>query len=59
MHLSDASVYVMRLDQSKKAFFQQINKLSEGDHIHGFSVVLNAVDMKQGGYGYGYYEEDK
>ncbi len=62
MRLSDATIYVLRASESKKGFFQHIEKLSKNKYIRGFSVVLNDVDMKKYGhsygYGYGYYEDD-
>jgi capsular exopolysaccharide synthesis family protein len=61
LRLSDATVYVLRAEVSKKAYLENIEKLAKGGHIHGFGIVLNSADIKRGGYGYGYgyYEEGK
>ena len=60
MHFADTSIYVVRSDYSKKAFFKNINQLVEDD-ISNLGVLLNAVKMEHSGYGYygyGYYEEE-
>lgn len=62
MHFADTSIYVLRVDYSKKSFLRSVEKLS-GEKIPGLSILLNDVKMNRGsygyGYGYGYYEEDK
>ncbi len=60
MHYADATVYIMRSEYSKKAYFKMVNKLAE-EEISNFSILLNDLKMEHAGYGYygyGYYEED-
>ena len=58
MPFADTSIYVVRADYSKKEYLRNVEKLSEED-IDGLCIILNDVEMGDGYYGYGYYEEDK
>ena len=60
MHFADTSIYVVRSDYSKKAYFKNLNQLVQDD-IPNLGILLNAVKMEHAGYGYygyGYYEEE-
>jgi len=57
MHLADASLYVVRADYSKKEFLRNVEKLSKED-ISNMGILLNDVKVENGGYGYGYYEDE-
>ena len=59
MKILISSLFTVRAGKSKKGFLQQIDALYKDENIHGFGIVLDDVDRKRGGYGYGYYEEDK
>ena len=57
MHLADTSIYVLRVDYSKKEYLRNLERLSKED-ISGLGILLNDVHMGKGNYGYGYYEEE-
>ena len=62
MDYADMSIYVFRANYSKKEYLHNLKRISEHKVLHGFGIVLNDVKASSqgyGGYGYGYYEEDK
>ncbi len=58
MPFADTNICIVRANYSKKEFLRNIEKLLEKD-TKGLSILLNDVEMGNGYYGYGYYEEDK
>ena len=68
MHFADTSIYVIRMNHSKKGFLRSIEKLASED-IRGFGMLINGAKTDSHGYGYGYgygygngygyYEEDE
>lgn len=63
MNFSDISIYVIRMNYSKKQFLDEIEKLFQKDKIRGLGILINDFKMSNSKYGYGdhygYYEEDK
>ncbi|NPA59317.1 MAG: polysaccharide biosynthesis tyrosine autokinase [Epsilonproteobacteria bacterium] len=66
MHLADTSLYVIRVEYSKKEFLKTVNFLASLEEIRSLGIILNDIPLgKKGygygysyGYGYGYYEDD-
>jgi hypothetical protein len=60
MHLSDLTLAVVRAKHTKKAFLQNIERLTSDENINP-GIVLNDIGLENSygyGYGYGYsYEE--
>jgi capsular exopolysaccharide synthesis family protein len=54
MGLADTTLYVVRANYAKKAFLKNINNIYNSKNIQNFGIVLNAVDIKESSYGYGY-----
>ena len=59
-------VYMMRSGFSKREFVKNVNRLIEDNGIKKMSLILNDVDMEEGGYGsygggygYGYIEKEE
>ena len=62
IHLSDLTLFVVRYNYSKKSVIGYINDLKVKKGIKNIYTVFNDVagkELSYGGYGYGYYEEDK
>ena len=53
---SDAVLYVMRAEYSKKDFIKSINNIHKEGDVKSMGIVLNGVEAGHG-YGYGYYED--
>ncbi|MDN3671147.1 polysaccharide biosynthesis tyrosine autokinase [Echinicola jeungdonensis] len=62
LHLVDLTVFILRHNFSKKSFVNEVNNLKNKMGIKNIYTVLNDIarkDMNYGGYGYGYYKEDR
>jgi len=62
MDYADMSVYIFRANYSKKEYLQHLQRISQHKTLPNLGIVLNDIKSSQkgyGGYGYGYYEEDK
>ncbi len=62
IHLSDLTILVVRHGYSRKSFIDDINNLKYKKGIKNIYAVFNDVadkDLSNGGYGYGYYQEDR
>ncbi|GAB3661857.1 tyrosine-protein kinase domain-containing protein [Echinicola sediminis] len=62
LQLVDLTLFVMRYNYSEKPFITEINKLKSKLGPAHVYAVLNDVPNKEltyGGYGYGYYKEDR
>ena len=60
--MADFTLFILRQNYSKKAFADDINSLKEKKGVENLYVVLNDIPRKylsHGGYGYGYYQEDR
>lgn len=60
--ITDINIYILRHNWSEKSYIEDINDLRIKKGIRNLYVVMNDVAEKQlryGGYGYGYYQEDK
>ncbi|MFM8743286.1 MAG: tyrosine-protein kinase family protein, partial [Cytophagales bacterium] len=57
MKRSDVSIYVVRVNYSKREFLSNIARIEKLHHLKSLSVVLNAQPSSGKTYGYGYYEE--
>jgi capsular exopolysaccharide synthesis family protein len=58
MKRSDITMYIVRVNYSKREFLSHLNRLKS---LHGFekiAVVLNALPLMEKGYGHGYYEDE-
>jgi tyrosine-protein kinase Etk/Wzc len=62
MQNTDARLFVLRADYSKKVFAKNVNRIVQNNKIARVGLILNSVDNNGGAYGYGYsyggYYED-
>ena len=58
---ADCPIYIFKANYSKRSFAHRVKELVEIQQIKGLGVILNALDHKRSGYGYGYgnYYEDE
>ena len=56
----DVPIYTVRADYSKRWFVRNIDELRRLHRFNNLSIILNAVDPKHAGsgYGYGYYDRE-
>lgn len=62
VHLADLTLFVIRFGYSSKSVIDNINDIKFNKGIKSIYTVFNDVpgkEMNYGGYGYGYYQEDK
>ena len=52
--VADLSVYVCRVDYTRKAEFTLINELAENNKLPNLCTVINGLDLQQKKYGYYY-----
>ncbi len=57
MKKTDATIYVVRANYSKKDFIANIARIQKIHKITNISVVFNALPSNNKLYGYGYYED--
>jgi capsular exopolysaccharide synthesis family protein len=57
MKRSDLSIYVFRANYSHKDFMHNLYRIVTLNKLKNVSAILNAIPLKQGNYGYGYYED--
>jgi capsular exopolysaccharide synthesis family protein len=53
--VADLTVFVIRAGLMDKRMLPEVEKLYKQNKLKNMSVILNAVDYKRSGYGYGYY----
>jgi len=61
MHMSNATLYVLRSGYSKKIYLEDIERILKEFEVSGFGLLLNDIKVTKNGYGYGYgsgYFED-
>lgn len=57
MRHSDVSIYVFRANYSNLDFMHNLYRIVTLNKLKNVSAVLNAMPVKSGNYGYGYYED--
>ncbi|MDR0748422.1 MAG: polysaccharide biosynthesis tyrosine autokinase [Tannerellaceae bacterium] len=53
--VADLTVFVIRAGLMDKRMLPEVEKLYKQNKLKNMSVILNAVDYKRSGYGYGHY----
>ncbi|MGB1102318.1 MAG: hypothetical protein ACPG21_01685 [Crocinitomicaceae bacterium] len=54
LNKADCPIYVFRSNYSKRIFTERVAELLKGEMVDQLFVILNSVDVKRRGYGYGY-----
>jgi capsular exopolysaccharide synthesis family protein len=53
--VADLTVFIIRAGLMDKRMLPEVEKLYKQNKLKNMSVILNAVDYKRSGYGYGHY----